>query len=492
MSIWLRSFRWLCVAGLAAFGAFAASADEEPVPKALLIGVDGLRPDALIVADTPNLNRLIANGTLDPRCLILGERYQENNTVSGPGWSSIQTGVWADKHGVHDNTFEGRNYDEYPHFLERVKAERPDATTASVVSVWRPIDEYIVAGADLRHFFPLAGGSTVDLNVSADEIDVDTRDGQWRHLLAVRGGGEVSLYLDGRLVATAEDTAGNFDLQGSLYHIGRDAREGATEFDGDLGDARVWGRALTQEEIEAAAAGQAPGGEDLVLHRQGPLQRDEAPIEAPLASVTQGGFTAAAWFRTTDTGRNILMGNYGDAGAGHLNLELHTDNRVRVYINPDAGDRMARELETDTAATDAAVEILAEEEPTAMWLYLHQPDAAGHGYGFSPHVAEYIHAIENFDGHVGRIVEAIENRPSYEDEDWLIVITTDHGGYGTGHGGGHDIPEILHGFLLVSGDGVHNRISPRQTYIVDAVPTVLQHLGLALDPDLDGEPLGLE
>lgn len=63
---------------------------------------------------------------------------------------------------------------------------------------------------------------------------------------------------------------------------------------------------------------------------------------------------------------------------------------------------------------------------------------------------------------------------------------------GVRHGGGHDDPEILHGFLLVSGESVNNRISPRQTYIVDVVPTVLEHLEIAIDPDLDGQSIGFE
>ena len=33
------------------------------------------------------------------------------------------------------------------------------------------------------------------------------------------------------------------------------------------------------------------------------------------------------------------------------------------------------------------------------------------------------------------IIEAVEARKTYDTEDWLIIITTDHGGNGTGHGG---------------------------------------------------------
>ena len=32
------------------------------------------------------------------------------------------------------------------------------------------------------------------------------------------------------------------------------------------------------------------------------------------------------------------------------------------------------------------------------------------------------------------IISAVESRPTYALEDWLIIITSDHGGFNTGHG----------------------------------------------------------
>jgi predicted AlkP superfamily pyrophosphatase or phosphodiesterase len=81
--------------------------------KLLFIGIDGCRPDALSQAQTPNMDALINNGLFinDALCSINGQP-----TVSGPGWSTMITGVWYDKHGVSDNSFSGSNYDEYPPF----------------------------------------------------------------------------------------------------------------------------------------------------------------------------------------------------------------------------------------------------------------------------------------------------------------------------------------------------------------------------------------
>ncbi|HIE84911.1 MAG TPA: hypothetical protein EYQ00_14205, partial [Dehalococcoidia bacterium] len=50
--------------------------------KVLIIGIDGCRADALELAQTPNIDGLIANGIYSPNAL------NEDITISGPGWSA--------------------------------------------------------------------------------------------------------------------------------------------------------------------------------------------------------------------------------------------------------------------------------------------------------------------------------------------------------------------------------------------------------------------
>jgi predicted AlkP superfamily pyrophosphatase or phosphodiesterase len=301
----------LCVLGVLLFQIPASAA--EPAKKVLYIGIDGTRFDAIEKAATPNLDALVASGVHSPTCLILSDRYQKNDTISGPGWSSILTGVWADKHGVHDNSFKGRKYEEFPHFFARLKEARPEAKTASFVT-WKPIAEFITSAADVTE---------------------------------------------------------NFEEK---------------------------------------------------------------------------------------------------------------DHAVADY------DRY------DNAAIGAAEKHLAEASPDAVFLYLGQVDVAGHTHGFHPSVPEYIAAIERADKLVGRAVVAVKARKTYADEDWVIVVTSDHGGQGKGHGGGHKTPEILNSFLIVSGDAAQRGTFDQQVYLVDAPVTVLAHLGVKPKDEwkLDGRAVGLK
>jgi len=102
--------------------------------KVLFIGIDGCRPDALIQAETPIMDQLSNNGVFinDALCSTNGQP-----TVSGPGWSTMITGVWYDKHGVSDNSFNGANYDEYPPFNDLLEESGQEYHTASFI-MWAP------------------------------------------------------------------------------------------------------------------------------------------------------------------------------------------------------------------------------------------------------------------------------------------------------------------------------------------------------------------
>lgn len=62
------------------------------------------------------------------------------------------------------------------------------------------------------------------------------------------------------------------------------------------------------------------------------------------------------------------------------------------------------------------------------------PDANGHSSGFSNKNFNYISGIMNADRYASELIAHIENRKDYINEDWLILITSDHGGHGRRHG----------------------------------------------------------
>ncbi|MGK5694623.1 alkaline phosphatase family protein [Streptomyces sp. URMC 128] len=116
-------------------------AESRARAKVLVVGMDGLRHDRLTrsPATSPVLHRLMATGAHGTSMLPYGRAGDGPSagpayTDSGPGWSSVLTGVWPDRHGVTGNDFLGADYARYPDFLSRAATSRPGLRTAAVVS----------------------------------------------------------------------------------------------------------------------------------------------------------------------------------------------------------------------------------------------------------------------------------------------------------------------------------------------------------------------
>lgn len=147
-------------------------------------------------------------------------------------------------------------------------------------------------------------------------------------------------------------------------------------------------------------------------------------------------------------------------------------------------------VEADEETVQQAVGVLRGGDPDALFVYLGNPDETSHEYGSIG--AEYRASIALADRHVGRLVAALRQRPTYAQEDWLILSSTDHGRRTDGGHGG-DTPEERTIYFLASGPAVHADLVPDSVFIVDVAVTALTHLGIPIDPawDLDGRPVGV-
>ena len=126
------SSNWSGCALLAALTLALLGCGWEAHKKVLVIGRDGVRVDILAEADTPNIDALIVNGTFSD------EAKTGFPTVNGPGWSSMLTAVWPDKHGVKSNDFTDNYYGTYPDFLTRLEQVDSTFRTFAVVD-WLPL-----------------------------------------------------------------------------------------------------------------------------------------------------------------------------------------------------------------------------------------------------------------------------------------------------------------------------------------------------------------
>lgn len=266
-------------------------------PKVLVIGLDGTLLNRIKDADAPNLDALMAAGLTAPSSIYASPFAP---TLSGPGWSTIITGVWPDKHNVKDNNFTGQKFAQYPDFLTRIETAKPSLSTYAVSS-WAPLTDTVFSSK------------------------VDTR------------------------------------------------------------------------------------------------------VSTPSA-------------------------------------------------------------EYDTGTTSRAVARLRDADPDAVFVQLDNVDHAGHSYGAAGQ--QYLDAIHGVDTQVGQLVAAVKGRASYPNEDWLIMITADHGHTDAGGHGGSSRPE-RQTFMIATGAGTAPGSVRHDIKMPDVAASALAHLGIAIDPawGLDGRPL---
>ncbi len=296
--------------------------------RVLFIGIDGCRADGISEAMerglAPQLKTLVeTDGSVFTRtCYAGGDKDTPTHqpTVSGPGWSSLLTGVWIDRHHVKDNRFLGARFQTYAHFMLRIKEVQPTAWCASFAD-WPPIHNSIADGSRI-------------------------------------GGAE---FLD-----------------------------------------------------------------------------------------------------------------------------------VKFTAEPDASRHFIDNPERDIDVRDAALKTLRSEDPDALFVYFGSVDEMGHGAidergGFTPANDLYLNAISHVDSHVGELLRAMRARPQFAEEDWLVLICTDHGGRGNSHGGNSDAERniwlIAHGAHLNRDDLLTKPVP--QTALV---PMIYKHLGIKPKPEWNPEP----
>lgn len=96
-----------------------------------------------------------------------------------------------------------------------------------------------------------------------------------------------------------------------------------------------------------------------------------------------------------------------------------------AYVDADSDEETKQNVLNDLKKADCSDFIFSIFE---------DPDDSGHGNAFSPNNSIYKQGFFNAEKIGFDIVNAVKSRETYDSEDWLIIITTDHGGSAFGHG----------------------------------------------------------
>ncbi len=109
--------------------------------------------------------------------------------------------------------------------------------------------------------------------------------------------------------------------------------------------------------------------------------------------------------------------------ASYGGLENPKDRWVKAENN-----RTRTEYSTQNEGLKTALEYIDSGDIQMITYYTHHVDNAGHIYGHDPDVLQYAAAIGQTDDNMVKLLERVEVREKEHNEEWLVLVTTDHGG----------------------------------------------------------------
>lgn len=188
-----------------------------------------------------------------------------------------------------------------------------------------------------------------------------------------------------------------------------------------------------------------------------------------------------AIFSTWLDNRTKLIGE-GLPETGNLQMDYAFDGFELDTVRFPHDEERQYILNIDEMVATETADYIANDAPDLSWVYLEYTDDMGHRYGDSPQMTK---AVALGDAQVGRIWKAIQAREQSHNEEWLIVITTDHGrtaANGKGHGGQSDRERTTW--------VVTNYPTPLPSFyqnpgIVDIMPSIANFMGLTIPKEIE-------
>lgn len=193
-----------------------------------------------------------------------------------------------------------------------------------------------------------------------------------------------------------------------------------------------------------------------------------------------------AIFSTWTDNRTKLIGE-GLPETGDVQLDYKFDGlELDTVKYPHKSDYIHQ---IDEAVAAEAARYIQENGPDLSWVYLQYTDDMGHRFGNSE---KFYDAIRTADKQVGKIWEAIKVREEKFSEDWVIIVTTDHGRdsiNGQHHGGQSDRERLT--WIVTNADSLNERFN-QTPGVVDIMPSLANHLQIPIPEEakkeIDGVP----
>ena len=196
-------------------------------------------------------------------------------------------------------------------------------------------------------------------------------------------------------------------------------------------------------------------------------------------------FRTALYSSWTDN-RTVLLGE-GKPETGHLKIDFVCDGYELDTVRFPKREKELQIFDIDEHVAREAARGIANDAPDLSWVYLWYTDDAGHFEGNGAFFDEY---VVKADRQIGQIWEAVRYREEHFGEEWMVVVTTDHGRTEDGHGhGGQSARERT--TWVATNRPVNSHFHSPGLAITDIAPSICRFMGFDVPRDVLWEQDGM-
>lgn len=196
-------------------------------------------------------------------------------------------------------------------------------------------------------------------------------------------------------------------------------------------------------------------------------------------------YKTAIYSSWTDN-RTVLLGE-GKKETGHLKIDYVCDGFDLDTLRFPQKDKELHIFDIDEHVSKQAVQGIRNDAPDLSWVYLWYTDDAGHIEGNGSFFDEY---TQKADLQIERIWQAVQYREKYFDEEWMVVVTTDHGRTesGYGHGGQSERERTT---WIATNQQVNEHFRKGVLSITDITPSICRFMDFEVPRDVLWEQDGI-
>lgn len=198
-------------------------------------------------------------------------------------------------------------------------------------------------------------------------------------------------------------------------------------------------------------------------------------------------FKTAIFSSWTDN-RTVLIGE-GKPETDNIKIDYVFDGYDLDKENFPSKKDHYQIFEIDSVVCKKAADCIKSEAPDLSWVYLWYTDSGYHLYGDGTYMDKFVEKTDNL---ISDIWKSVQYRQEKFDEDWMIIVTTDHGRNESGHDHGGQSERERSVWISTNNDDLNAHFKSNSLSLVDILPSVCCFMGFDMPRDVlfegDGIP----